>query len=88
VRAEVWLPLDQTIPIHEIGVWKSLSFTRHLPQSSTAWTGKVRTSLVHLPDADGRFLESLLRKQASAGRSHPVDLARYNKLLAAEVLRR
>lgn len=87
VRAEVWLPLDKTVPIHDDSVWKNLSFTRDLPQSSIAWTGKVRGSLVHLSDADGRFLESLLREQASAGRSYPVDVDEYNKLLAHKVQR-
>jgi hypothetical protein len=87
VSALVWLPLAKTVPIHESAVWQGLSFTRDLPPSSIAWTGKVRGSLARLSDADGQFLEALLRKQEVAGSEYPVDPEDYRRLLAHKVRR-
>lgn len=36
VHAAIWLPVDRAVPIHEDRVWKRLSFTRDLPDASTA----------------------------------------------------
>jgi hypothetical protein len=87
VRPITWLPLEKTVPIHENRVWSSLSFTRDLPPSSIAWTGKVRGSLARLSDSDGEFLESLLAEQANAGRQYPVDPDEYSRLLGQKVRR-
>lgn len=87
VRPITWLPLEKTVPIHEDRVWSSLSFTRDLPASSIAWTGKVRGSLARLSDADGQFLEGLLAQQASAGQDYPVNPDEYARLLGHKVRR-
>ncbi len=87
VRAKVWLPLEKTVPIHASTVWGSLSFTSKLPHSSTAWTGKVRGSLVALSDADGEFLESLLARQATAGQEYALDSDEQKKLRATKIRR-
>jgi len=87
VRPSTWLPLEKTVPIHENRVWSSLSFTRDLPTSSIAWTGKVRGSLARLSDADGQFLEALLAQQANAGQDYPVNPDEYARLLGHKVRR-
>jgi hypothetical protein len=87
VRPVIWLPLEKTVPIHVDQVWRGLSFTRELPSSSIAWTGKVRGSLARLSDPDGQFLESLLREQAASGTAYPVEPEAYRRLLAHKVRR-
>jgi hypothetical protein len=39
VRAIVWLPAENGIPIHD-AIWNALSFTRDLRKKSSSWTGK------------------------------------------------
>ncbi len=83
----VWLPIERAIPIHEESVWNQLSFTRGQSRHSTSWTGKLRGSLVRLEEADGIFLEGLLREQAVGGREYPLD-AEDEKKLATHRVRR
>jgi len=74
------------MPIHADTVWIGLSFTQRHPKGSLAWTGNVRGSLTRVSDADGAFLESLLRSQAAEdGQLYPVDADEYRKLLAHRV---
>ncbi|MDB5833713.1 MAG: hypothetical protein JWR14_3543 [Caballeronia sp.] len=73
VRPTVWLDIEKGIPIHDQSVWEGLSFTRGLKQGSTAWTGKVRGSLVNLGDQDGAFLAERLTAQAIEGKPYPLD---------------
>ncbi|WP_124519838.1 MULTISPECIES: hypothetical protein [unclassified Burkholderia] len=73
VRPTVWLDIDKGIPIRDRSVWDGLSFTHGLKQGSTAWTGKVRSSLVHLGDHDGAFLAERLTAQASEDKQYPLD---------------
>lgn len=87
VRPITWLPIEKTVPIHDAAVWDKLSFTRDLPVSSTAWTGKVRGSLVRLSDADGQFLERLLAQQASSGQDYPISPEEYARALGQKVRR-
>jgi hypothetical protein len=87
VKPAIWLPLEKTVPIHDDTVWQALSFTRELPPSSIAWTGKVRGSLARLSDADGTFIESLLRQQVTGGEQYPVDPDEYTRLLGHKVRR-
>src|ERR1043165_8399977 len=63
VKARAWLPIEESLPIHEDLVWNNLSFTRGLKKGSTAWTGKVRGSLAPLDDADGQHLDRILSLQ-------------------------
>jgi hypothetical protein len=73
VETIVWLDLDRAIPIRHDPIWNGLSFTRELQRNSNAWTGKVRSSLVRLNDADGAFLANCLKKQAEAPELFPID---------------
>jgi hypothetical protein len=73
VLPHVWLPLENAIPIHQAEVWEKLSFTCGMDRGSPGWTGKLRGSLNRLEDADGVFLEQLLRNQAADPRVYPLD---------------
>ena len=73
VRPAVWLEIDKAIPIHDDVIWTGLSFTRRLAKDSTAWTGKVRGSLVRLDDRDGKFLAEHLTTQPLASQTYPID---------------
>lgn len=73
VTARVWLPLEAAPPIHDDSIWKHLSFTRELTKGSTAWTGKVRGSLVQLEQSDGAFLDKKLTAQAKSPTKFALD---------------
>jgi hypothetical protein len=66
VNARAWLTLESSPRIHDDSVWESLSFTRKLPKGSAGWTGKVRTSLTQLADADGAFLDKKLSSHVTS----------------------
>jgi hypothetical protein len=87
VRAVTWLPVDKAVPIHEEGIWNGLSFTRGQSKSSATWTGKLRGSLVQLPEGDGALIESVTRAQVDGGASYPVDEAEYRKYTAHRIRR-
>ncbi len=87
VRELVWLPVEKAVPIHETQVWERLSFTRGQSKTSSAWTGKLRGSLVQLNDSDGTFLETLLLAQAKSEVTYPVDPDTYRKLTTHRVRR-
>src|ERR1022692_2969959 len=74
VRPLTLLDPDKPIPIHDEEIWKGLSFTRPLEPGAIAWTGKVRSSLIHLDDDDGRFLANKIKAQAGEdGKTYPLD---------------
>lgn len=87
VRPMVWLPLDQSLPIHDDTVWKGLSFTRSLEKGSIAWTGKVRGSLVKLDEKDAKFLAEALADQAEAPKTFALDDTDRKKLTTHTVTR-
>ena len=87
VRSLVWLDIDKAIPIHADEIWNGLSFTRGLEHGSTAWTGKVRGSLVRLDDRDGKLLCESLQAQAAGGRAYPLDEYDSRKLATHTVTR-
>ena len=87
VRTRVWLDVEKTVPIHERTVWEHLSFTRGLEEGSTAWTGKVRGSLVRLDDSDGKFLADTLIAQANGGRVYPLEERESKKIATHQVQR-
>jgi hypothetical protein len=87
VRELVWLPVEKAIPIHEDHVWDRLSFTRGQSRTSATWTGKLRSSLVQLDDADGELLEALLRAQLKGDVTYPVNPDTYRKLITHRVRR-
>jgi hypothetical protein len=82
-----WLSIDKSLPIHAERIWKGLSFTRSLEQGSTAWTGKVRGSLVRLDDADGLFLEKMILDQVKSPEPFELDEADRKKLASHTVIR-
>jgi hypothetical protein len=87
VKPLVWLPKEKAVPIHEPKVWDGLSFTRGAAHESSVWTGKVRTSLNLLSDADGMLLESILVHQQSGGVEYPVDEDKYQRLVSQPIRR-
>jgi len=87
VRADVWLPVEKSIPIHEEAVWNRLSFTAGQQRNSSTWTGKLRGSLVRIDDQDGAFLERSLRSQSLGGQAYPVDPGEYRRLTTHRVRR-
>lgn len=87
VKPVIWLPKEQSIPIHEDRVWNTLSFTRNADKKGSAWTGKIRGSLNLLDDKDGRFLEQLIIEQAEEGAAFDIDEHEYAKYLKHTVRR-
>ena len=73
VRPLVWLEPEKAVPIHDPQVWQTLSMTKDYDPQSPKWTGKIRTSLVSIPDSDGEFLEKLLCSQVAGGGTFPLD---------------
>ena len=45
VEPEVWLSAEEAIPIHNEEIWNTLTFTKEHSQSTSTWTGKLRSSL-------------------------------------------
>jgi hypothetical protein len=85
VKPNIWLTLENGIPIDEDISWTHLSFTKHLPKKSLGWTGMVRGSLRRLDDQDGEYLESILRNQSSKPTPFPLDDVSHKKLKAPTV---
>ena len=73
VKPLVFLPPEQSIPIQHDTLWDALSFTRDSPRGSTTWTGHLRTSMVELPEGDGKVLHQALLRQAEEHVVHPLD---------------
>lgn len=73
VKPIVWLEPDKAVPIHTPIVWQTLSMTKEHDPESPKWTGKIRTSLVSIPDADGMFVEDPLLSQSTGGSIYPLD---------------
>lgn len=88
VRPLVWLPMEQGIPIRDQRVWNRLSFTREVDPESYIWTGRLRSSLVHLDEDDGAFLENLLVEQSRIGQVFPIDERLVARLTRHTVRRR
>jgi hypothetical protein len=79
--------VEQAMPVHDEKIWNALSFTRSLERGSTAWTGKVRGSLVKLDDKDGEFLAEALHHQAKKQTLYPLDEAEQKRLATHTVTR-
>lgn len=79
IKPLVFLPIEQTIPIHEDFIWNQLSFTKGKHGSN--WTGLFLGNLNRLSEVDGMFLETVLLTQAKEGREYPFDEAKYRKWL-------
>jgi len=87
VKPVVWLDKDLTVPIRERLVWDKLTFTKGARPDTSTWTGKLRTSLNHLDDADGEFLERLLVAQQDSVSTYPVDDEKFRRLISKPVRR-
>jgi hypothetical protein len=87
VTTIIWLDKDKAIPIRDDMLWQSLSFTKGCEKNSSSWTGRVRASLAHIDDRDGRIIEAALRSQGSGGRMFDVDEREYRKLLVHRIRR-
>lgn len=72
VKPVVWLPPDQGLPIHDEAIWSSLSLTKEHSPETSRWTGFFRSSLNHLSDPDGLFLEQKLAEQQRAAKPYPL----------------
>jgi hypothetical protein len=64
VTPNVWLPLEQALPIRLEALWSALSFTKDLKPGRRGWTSVVRGPPVKLKDQDGHLLAELLLEQA------------------------
>ena len=87
VEPTIWLTLEKSIPIHDDAVWAALSFTRELRADSLAWTGRVRSSLGRLDDADGDFLLKALKAQEEGERIFPLNEHEARKITTHTVVR-
>lgn len=87
VKPIVWLDKDRTVPIRDRTVWDTLSFTKGVKHDTSTWTGKLRTSLNHLEESDGTFLEQLLVSQLSGGSDYPVDEDKFRRLVSKPIRR-
>lgn len=85
VRPLIWLAKEKGVPIHEDHLWNYLSFTKGQDRGSSTWTGKIRSSLVRLGDADGAHIEKALQAQVTGGTVYEVDEQHYQKLIAHKV---
>jgi hypothetical protein len=78
VKAAVWLPREQTVPIHDMDVYSRLTFTRNVKPGGY-WQGPIRRSLLKMNDEDGAYLESLLHKIQTERRTYPIDEEQYER---------
>lgn len=85
VKPVVWLDLINGIPVNDKISWNFLSFTKELPKKSMAWTSMVRGSLRKLDEEDGKYLETLLKEQASQLKIYPIPENLQKKLSAITV---
>jgi predicted RNA-binding protein len=85
VRPTIWLPKEKGVPIHEDELWNRLSFTKGQDRGTSTWTGKIRSSLVRLSEADGGLIEEVLVRQRDGGRVYEVNEQQYAKFATHKV---
>ncbi|MFL5340774.1 MAG: hypothetical protein ACJ8F7_11545 [Gemmataceae bacterium] len=78
VKSVAWLPLEQTVPIHDQEVFSKLTFTRDVKPGGY-WQGPIRRSLLRLNPDDGVFLESLLLERQRQPRTYPIDQEQFER---------
>lgn len=86
IRPTIWLPLDQTVPMHTPEIFSHLTFTRDV-EPGGYWLGPLRRSLQKLDEEDGTFLEAFLEEQSREGRKYEVDEAQYQRALKRRIQR-
>lgn len=87
VKPSVWLDKEHAIPIRDDNIWNTLSFTKNSDKNSSAWTGRIRSSLTQITTQDGQFLENMIHKQASDGKRYELDEREYNRFITHTVRR-
>jgi hypothetical protein len=87
VRPIIWLPVQHTVPIHSDELWNALTFTKDHDKNTSQWTGKLRSSLNQLSDADGQLLERVLRRQAEQPERFEINESKYRRLVTQRVRR-
>lgn len=85
IYAEVCLSLEQGVPVKDEEIFSALSFTKG--REDGYWLGPLRRSLQHIEDDDGRFLESIIKRQASKPKPYPLDDSELD-LLKTQVIKR
>lgn len=85
VKAAPALSINRAIPIRESEVFDKLTFTRG--KENAYWLGPLRRSLQHIDDADGRFLEQMITRQAKNPKDYPLDQAEIDELRPQQIKR-
>lgn len=71
VKPITLLQPENSVPIFDDEVWRTLSSTRDFEPGTSGWTGQFRSSLRKLDDGDGEFLLRRLGAQAEAPQEYP-----------------
>jgi len=87
VKPLAWLPKEKAIPIRNIQIWETLSFTHGHDINSSTWTGKIRKSLQPLDEKDAKFLEQAIFAQLKKQETFEIDVEEYEKLITHKVRR-
>jgi hypothetical protein len=87
VTPDIWLPMEKAIPIKDPTLWSRLSFTKDYDPSESKWAQNVKGSLRSISDEDAELLLEVLRRQAHAGTTFPVDQETYQRLITHVVRR-
>ena len=87
VTPRVRVDFEHSIPIEEL--WSQLSFTKDLVLGSVGWAqaAKLRQSLLHMSDADGKIIASALQQQTQSQRVFPLDAADQRRIAQRTVIR-
>ena len=73
VKPIALLDLESAVPIREQRVWSTLTITRQHEMGRSHWTGFFRTSLNTFENADGDFLERLIKEQVANPQMYPLN---------------
>lgn len=87
VKPVIWLEKEHALPIRDDAIWNTLSFTKGHDKNSSAWTGRMRSSLAVIDKRDGQFLEQLLTDQIKARRIYEINEREYNRFITHTVRR-
>lgn len=88
VKPLVWLQQECGLPIRDVSIWNSLSFTKGLDSKSSQWTGKIRSSLTMLDEKDGQFLENLIYNQGDIKKIYKISEQDRKKIITHSVKRK
>ena len=73
VKPIALLDLESAVPIREQRVWSTLTITRQQEMGRSHWTGFFRSSLGTFENADGEFLERLIKEQVANPQRYPLN---------------